>query len=155
MAAFFGLFGTGEPSKFLDSDDSKTLGDVEYMREGKTVRRTFPKTVNNKEGGERIVRISAVEETDMSSNRAPKPTPTPTPSQSFNFNSVVPTKVAPTSVAPASVEPTNVAPTNVAPTNGASSLEPQAQSSQPNPEPRSSDNSMDIFRDMARNRKRK
>ncbi len=142
MAAFFGLFGSGKPSTFLDSDDAKTLGDIEYMRQEKTLRRTFPKTLKNKKGGERITRVSAVEVREMTSN--------PTPSSNFNFKNAVPTKVAPTKVAP-----TNGAPTNGASTNGASDLEPQTQSSQPNSESRSAGNSMDMFRNMARSMKKK
>lgn len=34
---------------FLDTDDARTVGDANYMRTAKTVRRTFPKTVNNEE----------------------------------------------------------------------------------------------------------
>jgi len=36
-------------SFFLDTDDAKTLGNLDYMRTVKSVRRTFPKTVNNDE----------------------------------------------------------------------------------------------------------
>jgi hypothetical protein len=32
---------------YLDSDEAKGLGDIEYIRTAKKVRRTFPKTVNN------------------------------------------------------------------------------------------------------------
>lgn len=66
MAGFFkGLFGgrgKGESKNqsevtprretgayFLNSDDARTYGDVDYMRTTKKVRRTFPKTVNNAE----------------------------------------------------------------------------------------------------------
>ena len=64
MAGFFGLFGkktkyVDEPQQnissaqssedfYLSSDDAKTLGDIEYMRTPKAVRRTFPKTKNKK-----------------------------------------------------------------------------------------------------------
>ncbi|MDX2242672.1 MAG: hypothetical protein NW224_18445 [Leptolyngbyaceae cyanobacterium bins.302] len=34
---------------YLDADDAKSYGNVDYMRTAKKVRRTFPKTVNNQE----------------------------------------------------------------------------------------------------------
>jgi outer membrane murein-binding lipoprotein Lpp len=45
---------------FLESDDAKSLGNLEYMRTSKTIRRTFPKTVNNAEM-ELIQKVSALE----------------------------------------------------------------------------------------------
>ncbi|EKQ67125.1 hypothetical protein OsccyDRAFT_4950 [Leptolyngbyaceae cyanobacterium JSC-12] len=39
----------GGRAYYLDIDDARTMGDVEYMRTAKKVRRTFPKTVNNEE----------------------------------------------------------------------------------------------------------
>ena len=35
---------------FLSADDSMTMGDIEYMRKTKRVKRTFPKTLKNPEG---------------------------------------------------------------------------------------------------------
>lgn len=66
MAGFFGLFSkktkyvddptplAPEPKEdneafFLDSDSAKTLGDIEYMRNPKVIRRSFPKTLKGKE----------------------------------------------------------------------------------------------------------
>jgi len=55
-----------QPSKnqayFLDADSAQTFGDVEYMRTTKAVRRTFPKTLVNPEGFERIKQTSSVEQ---------------------------------------------------------------------------------------------
>ncbi|MDX2228886.1 MAG: hypothetical protein NW220_04585 [Leptolyngbyaceae cyanobacterium bins.349] len=34
---------------YLEMDDARTYGDLNYMRTSKKVRRTFPKTVNNEE----------------------------------------------------------------------------------------------------------
>lgn len=34
---------------YLDMDEARTYGDLNYMRTAKKVRRTFPKTVNNEE----------------------------------------------------------------------------------------------------------
>ncbi len=35
------------PSFFLPPDEAKSLGDIDYMRKSKRVRRTFPKTQTN------------------------------------------------------------------------------------------------------------
>ena len=63
MAGLFGLFGGKAQDEaaqnvaapgdgkayYLDTDDAQSLGNVDYMRTSKKVRRTFPKTVNNPE----------------------------------------------------------------------------------------------------------
>ncbi|WP_413160351.1 hypothetical protein ACL6C3_17860 [Capilliphycus salinus ALCB114379] len=49
MAGLFGLFGKksndngSEGAFYLDSDDAKTFGDIEYMRKQQQVKKTFPK----------------------------------------------------------------------------------------------------------------
>ena len=45
---------------FLEADEAKTLGDLEYMRSAKSIRRTFPKAKLGKEN-ESIRSISAME----------------------------------------------------------------------------------------------
>ena len=73
-----GLFNSGEKSKetvvqqsasiparqseafFLDDDAAKSLGDIDYMRTAKSVRRTFPKAMNNQAESERTVTVSAM-----------------------------------------------------------------------------------------------
>lgn len=66
MAGFFGLFGkktkyvddptpvAPDPKEnneafFLDSDSAKTLGNIDFMRNPKVIRRSFPKTLKGKE----------------------------------------------------------------------------------------------------------
>ena len=44
---------------FLDADSSSSLGNVDYMREAKTIRRTFPGTVNSPGTKEQIMTIAA------------------------------------------------------------------------------------------------
>ena len=44
---------------FLDADSSSSLGDVNYMRESKTIRRTFPGTAENPGTKERIIEVAA------------------------------------------------------------------------------------------------
>ncbi|OKH19626.1 hypothetical protein NIES593_20755 [Hydrococcus rivularis NIES-593] len=128
MAGFFGLFGnkakyvdeisaTDRQSTqkseafFLDSDDAKSLGNVEFMRKAKVIKRTFPKTLSS-QGGESIEQISSLEKAKMMGNGS-----------------------AP--VAPSS--------------NGTT---PATQATQAQPERRSSDSSMDMFRKMARELKK-
>jgi hypothetical protein len=73
-----GLFGSSQPSEkteksqagsvpssdsgafFLDSDSAKSLGDLDYMRASKTVKRTFPKTASDPEEKAVTVEISAM-----------------------------------------------------------------------------------------------
>jgi hypothetical protein len=40
----------GDKDFFLSSDDAMTMGDINYMRTSKRTRRTFPKTLKNKDG---------------------------------------------------------------------------------------------------------
>ena len=40
----------GKNDFFLDPDDAMTMGDINYMRKAKRTRRTFPKTLKNKDG---------------------------------------------------------------------------------------------------------
>ena len=44
---------------FLDADSSSSLGDVNYMRESKTIRRTFPGTLDNPGSKEQIMTVAA------------------------------------------------------------------------------------------------
>lgn len=64
MAGLFGLFGkkknaevpppvnngTKSGAYFLDADEAKTMGNIEYMRSKKVIKHKFPKTAGN--GGE-------------------------------------------------------------------------------------------------------
>ena len=55
-----------EPAKkeeafFLDSDASSSLGDRDYMRESKTIRRTFPGTADNPGGKELVTEVTAMD----------------------------------------------------------------------------------------------
>lgn len=76
MAGFFGLFGNqtkyvDEPTEmeqpqnkeafYLEPDDAKTLGNIEFMRKPNVIRRTFPKTASNQKGAESIRQVSSME----------------------------------------------------------------------------------------------
>ncbi|MGG6297483.1 hypothetical protein ACQ4M4_24065 [Leptolyngbya sp. AN02str] len=72
MAGFFGFLGKkndqaaptakGEKVRayFLDADDAKTYGNIDYMRTAKAVRRTFPKTIGNGGEFEQTVQVSSM-----------------------------------------------------------------------------------------------
>jgi hypothetical protein len=65
MAGFFGLFAgkkdQAEASTFfLDGDESKSLGDIEYMRTPNTVRRTFAKKAGETGHKEYVQNITAM-----------------------------------------------------------------------------------------------
>lgn len=96
MAGFFGLFGnnakyvdevetnnsssngssngsspapmSNDNSFFLDSDNAKSLGNIDYMRKGKKIRRTFPKTASN-QVGEVIKQVSATEDQKITNSQ--------------------------------------------------------------------------------------
>ncbi len=40
----------GDKDFFLSPDDAQTMGNIEYMRTSRRTRRTFPKTLKNKDG---------------------------------------------------------------------------------------------------------
>jgi hypothetical protein len=63
MGFWSNLFGGGNSDApkgefFLDDDAAKSMGNTDYMREVKTVRRTFPKALNGEEF-EQVNRISS------------------------------------------------------------------------------------------------
>lgn len=65
MAGLFGLFSkknnnpVEKDAYYLTPDESKTYGDIDYMRTSKTVRKTFAKSVSGG-GGELIQEVSAM-----------------------------------------------------------------------------------------------
>jgi hypothetical protein len=80
MAGFFGLFNsktkyvdeadTDNSSEefFLEPDEAKSLGNVEYMRKASVIKKTFPKTLSQ-EGGELIREVSSLSESKVSSEQ--------------------------------------------------------------------------------------
>lgn len=127
---------------FLSEDDSKTFGDIDYMRKEVVIRRTFAKKKGLEEEMESVKSISA------STAKAVGDVSQPTTS-SFSAPAVS-TFSAPAPVA----ETPAVAPTSAAEAPVAESSEtPAAESATPQ-EPvvrRTPDTSMDMFRNMAKN----
>jgi hypothetical protein len=83
MAGFFGLFGSktkyvdqpmemAEPQQkdafYLEPDDAKTLGNIDFMRKPNVIRRTFPKTASNQKGAESIRQVSSMEAGKVENN---------------------------------------------------------------------------------------
>ncbi len=55
---------------YLNDDDAKSFGNIEYMRSSKTVRRTFAKKKGQQEHLESIRQISALQKADLANNSA-------------------------------------------------------------------------------------
>jgi hypothetical protein len=129
-------------SFFLDSDDAKSMGDVEYMRQPKRVRRTFPATFSQPGHKELNVEVSADTKrqstagnfaVDESGSTSPAVAPT---------TYQAPTYQAPTYQAPA---PAPAAETS---SFGSGSISSSASADAANR--RKVDTSMDMFRSMAK-----
>ena len=122
----------GKNDFFLEPDDAQTLGDINYMRKSVRVRRTFPKTLKNKDGFAIEKQVSATEDVSLSDkNRGFQ-------AQSNTFFT--------TSPAPAAPETQQ---TNSEVTNNISQPTPTSE------DRRQTDTSMDMFRNMARNIKKR
>ena len=142
MASFFDIFkkkdNQPKDAFFLSPDDSKTYGDIDYMRTAKTVRRTFVKTVGNPEGGEVVSQVSSNKMTQSGGNVAKTITPKTTSSTFSTTFQSTPAPVAETTPAPAA----ETTPAPKAETTPA----PKAKTA---PAP-VVDDSMDMFRSMAK-----
>ena len=55
---------------FLDEDNARTFGNIDYMRTAKKVRRTFPKTAGSPEEMEIIVEVASIKGNDRSKQQA-------------------------------------------------------------------------------------
>lgn len=89
MAGFFGLFNSktkyidepdtdnaenGSLEFFLEPDEAKSLGNIEYMRKPSVIKKTFPKS-RSQEGGELIQEVSSLDKNKPSeANTTPSPT---------------------------------------------------------------------------------
>jgi hypothetical protein len=92
MAGFLGLFGSNngngrsEEEFYLDSDQAKTLGDIDYMRTSRQIKRTYAKYKNGAQGGMKVIKqISATSDFLGDDLKATSAESTFTPSEtSFN-----------------------------------------------------------------------
>jgi hypothetical protein len=56
---------------FLDEDDAKTFGDIDYMRSSKVVKRTFARKKGQTEELESVRQISAMDKADVREDGVP------------------------------------------------------------------------------------
>ena len=95
MAGFFGLFGrkaqyideidNSVPQQeekpepfFLPPDEAVSLGNVEFMRKPKTIKRTFPKTLKG-DGGALVQSVSSLDKTKLKNTEMMGETPSTSP----------------------------------------------------------------------------
>lgn len=78
MAGLFGLFGgrkqesKPQDAYFLSPDEAKTLGNIDYMRTPRTIKKTFPKTATSS-GGEVVYRVSSLDMKPVNVNESSAP----------------------------------------------------------------------------------
>lgn len=136
----------GDKDFFLSPDDAMTMGDINYMRKTKRTRRTFPKTLANKDGFAIENEVSSIEDRsnvyqnsntnqNTTVNTVFNPTPSTQAQPGITGGSAV-SQTAPAQPAPA--QPAAPAPSFEAP-------KPSTEKRRP------SDDSMDMFRNMAKN----
>ncbi|MEO1467025.1 MAG: hypothetical protein AAFR63_09145 [Cyanobacteria bacterium J06631_6] len=138
----------GDKDFFLSPDDAMTMGDIDYMRTSKRTRRTFPKTLKNKDGFAIENEVSSVEDrnnlykgSDTNQNTTVNTVFNPTPS---------------TASQPGITGGSAVTQTEFTPAPAASTPQPQPQPTFDAPKPstekrRPTDDGMDMFRNMAKN----
>ena len=131
----------GKQDFFLEPDDAQTMGDINYMRKSVRVRRTFPKTLKNKDGFAIEKQVSATEDVALSDRNVGNGLVSSNNSFTPSNNSFVAQTQNTVTQEPnnnIAQEPNN----NIQPTS--------------NPEERrQTDTNMDMFRNMARNIKKK
>ena len=121
----------GDKDFFLSSDDAMTMGDINYMRSSRRTRRTFPKTLKNKDGFAFENEVSSIDSRNNFSQGS-NTTQDSTANTAFN----------PT---PSSQSQPGVTGGSAVPQNQAASTSPSSEKRRP------ADNSMDMFRNMAKN----
>ena len=149
MGLFEFVFGKSAPKDdtepkqayYLNDDDAKTFGNIDYMRSTKVVRRTFAKKKGQTEHMESIRQISATDAKSLDGNVGSSSYAQPTPT--FGSYSA-PAKPAASPSQPSVSESAPVATESAPKTESA-------------PEPRrkvNTDTGMDMFRNMAKDIRR-
>jgi len=130
----------GDKDFFLSPDDAQTMGDINYMRKAKRTRRTFPKTLKNPDGFAIENEVSSTEDrtsmfksSNNNQNIAANTVFNPTPSSQSQ----------PGITGGSAVSQTQSQPQTTASTPTPTTPAPQKR--------RPADNSMDMFRNMAKN----
>ena len=148
---------------FLDADSSSSLGDVNYMRESKTIRRTFPGTADNPGTKEQVMEVAA--ETGRLEKRSEGLGGVVKKEESISLNAGIPTPVKKTFAEQVSTEEmskrlkgtaiTGVntpAPADAAPVGRKEELKPKEEpvAKEGSAAPSSKPGSIDPFRQMVR-----
>lgn len=134
---------------FLSPDDAQTLGDIDYMRKAKRVRKTFPKTLKNKDGFEITTETSSI--ANRSFGNEIKPTLSSSQAQPGITGGSAVTQTSGNFQPQSSI--TTGSAVNQANTQSSSVNTSFSKNSE---QRRKSDNSMDMFRNMAKDiRKRR
>jgi hypothetical protein len=165
MGFWSNLFGGGNSDGpkgeyFLDDDAAKSMGNTDYMREVKTVRRTFPKMANGEEF-EQVNRISA-ESRRLADSRGAVSTSQTSKITRADVGNAPSGFQAPSYQAPSYQAPSAPAPSAPAPSSQASAPAPEFKPTEVSEAPQAkeaprrpgSDSSMDMFRNMAKTIKR-
>ena len=141
----------GDKDFFLSPDDAQTMGDINYMRKPKRVRRTFPKTLKNPDGFAVEIEVSSTEDrsgmykgNNNNQNIAENTVFNPTPSTQNQAGITGGSAVSQTNP----VQPQ----ANVQQSAPEPSFQPVQQA--PAKKERKPDDSMDMFRNMAKNIRR-
>jgi hypothetical protein len=127
----------GDKDFFLSPDDAMTMGDIDYMRTSKRTRRTFPKTLKNKDGSAFENEVSSMENRNSSFTGS-------NTSQNTSFSSTSSYQSQPRVTNASAVTSTNQDQQS-SPEVNPDALKPAVAKRRP------SDNSMDMFRNMAKN----
>jgi hypothetical protein len=160
MAGLFGLFGGKKEEDtqpkdafFLDDESAKSMGDTEYMKAPKNIRRTYPAGAAGTGHFEVVKTVSAMKSSandsrkDFAPKRVEAPAPTYTPAATFASASSFGGAATPSYSAPAPTPAPAPAP---APTPTPS----PSVSNEVVQQRRQSDDSMDMFRSMAKSIKK-
>ena len=136
----------GDKDFFLSPDDAMTMGNINYMRKSTRTKRTFPKTLKNKDGFSFENEVSSLENRsnlyknkDTNQDNTVNTVFNPTPSSSSQ----------PSITGGSAVSQTNSSQPQISPNR--SFQQPTASGTKQSPEKRrQADDGMDMFRKMAK-----
>ena len=146
----------GDKDFFLSPDDAMTMGDIDYMRSTKRTKRTFPKTLSNKNGFAIENEVSSIEDrnnlyknSNTNQNTTVNTVFNPTPSTTSQPGATGGSAVTQTNP----VQPqTDYNFQSEQKSEPAPAPQPSFQAPQSTPEERrQADDGMDMFRNMAKN----
>ena len=140
----------GDKDFFLSPDDAMTMGNIDYMRKSTRTRRTFPKTLKNKDGSAFENEVSSMEDRSKFSKNS---NTNQNISENTLFNPTPSSNSQPGITGGSAVTQTNSNPsqTNFQQSTGFTP-KPKFEAPKQSPEERrKSDDGMDMFRNMAKN----